>query len=349
MRTDETGRMAPNGEEQTQSGSAAAASVELPAEFQLEIRQFASSLPMLTYYEVLDVERDADDAAIRSGFFERSKRYHPDRYFAKKIGLYGPIITEIYKRVVAAYDVLRDPRLRQAYDKMIAGSVEPEPEPEATPVSSEETPSAPPRRKVKRSPTRGPSLRSRRGLDSPNRMLQALQSQLDRSRAKAKRHLEQALERKKVGDWTGAASRIKLAMAFDPRDEQLHVELTEVLHKANELTGKEAQRRGDALLGRGDRKGALEFLLEAAQLLPTEAQLAATVAVLLFETDGDLALAAEFGERAISLDCDTFDLHKLMGRIYRARGDVSGARKHLQRAWELDPMDREVKAELQAL
>ena len=347
MRTGEAGRMAPNGEGQAEaSRTADAGNVELSPEFQAEVRKFASLLPALTYYEVLDVARDADDAAIRSGFFERSKLYHPDRHFGKNVGLFGPLITEVYKRVVAAYDVLRDPRLRQAYDKMIGPAPEPQPEPEP---SSEAPQKSPARRKAARSRSRGPSLRSRSGLDSPNRTLQALQSQLDRSRAKARRHLEEALERKQLGDWAGAASRIKLALAFDPRDEQLHVELAEVLHNANDFNGKAAQRSGDALLERGDRKGALEFLLEAAQLLPADGELAATVARLLFETDGDLALAAEFGERAAALDCGTFDLHKLMGRICRVNGDVSGARKHLQRAWELDPMDSEVKAELQSL
>ncbi len=329
--------------------------LDISVEFQTEVRRFAESLPALTYYEVIGVEVDADEAQIRDAFFERSKRYHPDRYFSKNVGPYRPIITEVYKRVVAAHDVLRDARLREAYDKMVgvsgaatdaAGETAAETATEETP-----TPASTPRtrRKAPRSSTKGPSLRSRRGLRSPGRMLQGLQSQLDRSRAKARRHFEEALERKKAGDWVSASSRIKLALAFDPRDERFHQELAEVLHRANEVSGKEARRRGEALLQRGDPKGALDYLLEAAQFLPTDAELAVTVAGLLFGNGGDLKLAVEYGERAIALDAESVQLRKLLARLCRSVGNDVEARRHLQRAWELDPMDKEVRAELQAL
>ena len=38
---------------------------------------------------------------------------------------------------------------------------------------------------------------------------------------------------------------------------------------------------------------------------------------------------------------------KAAGEIYRKGGDSAKARKHLQRAWELDPMDKGIRQALQ--
>ena len=55
------------------------------------------------------------------------------------------------------------------------------------------------------------------------------------------------------------------------------------------------------------------------------------------------------GGQAAGLPGGAAHLRKLLGRICRSLGNDVEARKHLQRAWELDPMDKEVRAELQAL
>ena len=47
--------------------------VDLPQELREQIRELARVLPDLDYYELLEVERDADVAAIRDAFFERAR------------------------------------------------------------------------------------------------------------------------------------------------------------------------------------------------------------------------------------------------------------------------------------
>jgi len=70
------------------------------------------------YYTVLGVDRDADQAAVRSAYYGRARQLHPDRL----VGAPEPGRSQaahIYKRVVEAYQTLGDPVLRQVYDRTL--------------------------------------------------------------------------------------------------------------------------------------------------------------------------------------------------------------------------------------
>ncbi len=63
------------------------------------------------YYETLGVDRNADDAALKSAYRKLALRFHPDR---------NPDDTSAeqrFKDISEAYDVLKDPQKRAAYDR----------------------------------------------------------------------------------------------------------------------------------------------------------------------------------------------------------------------------------------
>jgi len=317
--------------------------VDLPDEFQAEIRELARALPGLDYFELLGVSHSATADEVRDAFFERSKIFHPDRYFKKELGPYAALLTEIYKRIVAAHDVLRDAKLRGSYQRTLAdtgaaakqSAFAPRPKPAAKPAAP--APAG-----------RGSSLRNRLGLQSPGLVLDSLQKQLEQSRARARKHFESALQQKATGYWARAAQLVELAIAFDPREKQFHDELADLLPRANAERAADVRRKAELLI-HGDRAGAAELLEEAAQLCPTDAELAHKLSNLLFETGADLAKAGLYGERAVALDEDDLRFRKSLAAIYRRAGQPQKARKHLQRAWELDPLDKEIRQALQTL
>jgi len=327
------------------SGEAARTSVrvDLPDEFQAEIRALARALPGLDYFEILGVSRSATPDAVRDAFFERSKTFHPDRYFKKELGPYAALLTEIYKRIVAAHDVLRDAKLRASYQRTLPDSnAVAKPSSFAARATTKPAAAAP-------APTgRGSSLRNRLGLQSPGLVLDSLQKQLEQSRVRARKHFEAALVHKGSGDWARAAQLVELALAFDPREKQYHEELAEILPRANTDRAADVRRKAELLL-HGDRAGAAELLEEAVQLCPTDAELAHKLSDLLFEIGGDPVRAALYGERAVALDEDDLRFRKSLAAIYRRAGQPQKARKHLQRAWELDPLDKEIRLALQTL
>ena len=65
----------------------------------------------LDYYEVLGVSRDADAGAIKSAYRKLAMEYHPDRNGGCKEN------EGKFKAVSEAYDCLKDPQKRAAYDR----------------------------------------------------------------------------------------------------------------------------------------------------------------------------------------------------------------------------------------
>src|SRR3982750_2142028 len=66
---------------------------------------------MAEYYSVLGVERGASDDDIKKAYRKLAMQYHPDRNNGAKDA------EEKFKEITEAYDVLRDPQKRAAFDR----------------------------------------------------------------------------------------------------------------------------------------------------------------------------------------------------------------------------------------
>lgn len=90
-----------------------------------------------SHYEILGVNRTADEEEIKRAFRRRALRVHPDRNPG------DPRAAAKFNRVNEAYEVLSDPDRRRAYDITLALSEEigPRPSPYASPAPP---PSPPP-------------------------------------------------------------------------------------------------------------------------------------------------------------------------------------------------------------
>ncbi|WP_176399668.1 DnaJ domain-containing protein, partial [Novosphingobium sp. B 225] len=65
----------------------------------------------LDYYELLEVTRDADDGVLKSSYRKLAMKWHPDR---------NPGDAEAegrFKSISEAYECLKDPQKRAAYDR----------------------------------------------------------------------------------------------------------------------------------------------------------------------------------------------------------------------------------------
>ncbi|MCC6610986.1 MAG: molecular chaperone DnaJ [Burkholderiales bacterium] len=71
------------------------------------------------YYEVLGVDRDADEEAIKKAFRKLAMKHHPDRNHG------NPQAEELFKEAKEAYEVLTDEQKRAAYDRFGHAGVNP--------------------------------------------------------------------------------------------------------------------------------------------------------------------------------------------------------------------------------
>jgi tetratricopeptide (TPR) repeat protein len=77
-----------------------------------------------SYYEMLDLPKDASMEDARRAFFRLSKRFHPDRLAPALRDELGETAEYIFSNLKEAETVLTDPLSREAYDRAMSGGPE---------------------------------------------------------------------------------------------------------------------------------------------------------------------------------------------------------------------------------
>lgn len=64
------------------------------------------------YLGLLGVTPETDKRALKRAYFKVSKEFHPDRYYGRKMGVFGPWLATIFEASTTAYETLSDPAAR---------------------------------------------------------------------------------------------------------------------------------------------------------------------------------------------------------------------------------------------
>jgi DnaJ-class molecular chaperone len=83
-----------------------------------EIKALARIVGELDYYQLLHLERGASPREVKLAYHSSSRAFHPDanRHLDSELQV---AVVNIAKCITEAYQVLRDPRRRRAYDEML--------------------------------------------------------------------------------------------------------------------------------------------------------------------------------------------------------------------------------------
>ncbi len=80
-----------------------------------------------THYEVLGVTRYAPEAVLQAAYFRLAKRYHPDVHHHPELADLRDRLEALFVRVREAYETLRNPQARAAYEERLARASRPAP------------------------------------------------------------------------------------------------------------------------------------------------------------------------------------------------------------------------------
>lgn len=74
------------------------------------------------FYQMLGVERGTDADALKSAYYALAKRFHPDRFHHEVKGAVMARAEQAFARIAQAYEVLKDPKRRDDYDRKLGES-----------------------------------------------------------------------------------------------------------------------------------------------------------------------------------------------------------------------------------
>jgi len=304
-------------------------SLEIDLETQRRILEVELKLDE-PYHELLGVGRGADAKQVKQAYFELSKEFHPDRYFRREIGAYRKRLDVIFKRILAAYELLSDPKVRAEVERSMDADAAATPNSDAAP----------------RELTKLERLRVRMPFKLPALLL-AERQQCGREFWQVAQH-DESQQR-----FIEAASAARLAIAFDPFNDRYREGFGRIQGRAAEMKAAALMDQADEAAREGvrDEKYASELfrLCEEALLYrPHQPELNERAARAAIDCDS-LDEALEYAERAVEHSPSVASYHVTLGMVHRARGNPGHAVRAFEKALEIDPRDREASAQTQLL
>ena len=301
--------------------------IDLPEDLQRRILDFDKGLDR-PYHVILGVSLDADARQIKRAYFALSKDFHPDRYFRREIGGFGERLERIFKKVVEAYELLSDPSTREELRRSMNA---PPPADEAAPADEPSDLS-----------------RKRAVLDRLRNHFRIPEKILTERRYKARQFFQSAMIAARKENWKEAAASVKLAIAFDPWNDEYKGGFARVQTEVHQLRAEELLAKAKDSWDEKSHAEALHLLEEVLHYRPTDAHVnerAALTAVAL----NDLDKAREYAENACELEPDSAAYQRTFGMVLRRAGLKDKAIAAFETALRLDPGDAEASEQLEAM
>jgi curved DNA-binding protein CbpA len=319
------------------------ASLEIPVEAQRRILLFEAGLER-PYHELLGVAAGVDAKAVKRAYFQLSKEYHPDRYYRREIGPYADKLDRIFKKVVEAYELLMDPTTRAELERSI-GSRPPEALVEAKPAAAAVAAPAAPDASPQAAP---PPSAGRRALERLHRQFRIPDAILAERRGRAREFHAAALIALKKQRWLDAAGSARLAIAFDPWNDEYKKRFAEAQAQVNQIRAKELLDRAEIAAHGNALPEALRLFVEALHYRPHDPVVNARAAEIALEL-GELGPAREYAERACELRNEVAAYQRTLGRVLTREGLRDKAVAAFERAVALDPRDAKSADEIKRL
>lgn len=305
--------------------------LEIDVAIQRRILEFEMTLAR-PYHEILGVAPEADAKQIKKAYFKLSKEFHPDRFFRKRIGTYAARLDRIFKKATEAYELLSDPATRAEIEKSMRGA--PPPRPSSSAAAEGSAPAAPPRPLTKLERLR-------------QRMPRLPESVLAERRRKAKEFFDAAKLSENRGSFVEAAQGVRLAIAFDPFNEEYKRAFGEVQARAMEQRAERLLEETEGL-DASQMKQALRMLEDVLLYRPHDPKVNDRAAGVALEL-GQVEKAREYAQRSVEHSPDVAAYRKTLARVHLAAGEKGHAAHELEKALKLDPADPWIRRVLTSL
>jgi curved DNA-binding protein CbpA len=295
--------------------------VDLDPGVRQEILDLDARLGLLDHYRVLGLEPGADSEQVKKAYWVQSRRFHPDRFYGRKLGPFASKIDRIFRRIAEAQQVLVDPVRRDEYLK------------------------------------EHPELRQRRTetASSSPRTSNPVDTREDERKARFAKHpyllkatrvtelINKARAALATGEFAKAHSDLHLASQMEPKNPEITKLLMAARKGQSESRGVSALRKAEAAETLGDWDNALKSYQEAFSSDPTLGRAAARAAELMKRLHKDLNQARMLAQKAVELNPKSADYKVLWATLLHEMGMKKLAVRQVEEALKLNPEHEEAK------
>jgi curved DNA-binding protein CbpA len=293
-----------------------------------EILWLSGQLDRLSHYALLGVKADADAATVKHAFLEKSKEFHPDRFFRKRLGSFKDRIERIFKALARANEALSDPVRRIEYDTEHYARFTPE-EKAAIDRLVQDRESEERRRADRRR-----VLAHARGF---------------KKITAARETYERGLDYMKTGDYSAAAEQFKLVGDLDPRHEDAKKKLAEATKQAARKRAKDYVARAVTEEQAGDETAAEQLYYAALGQDPDYAPAAGRLARMMLAQRKDPKMVKTYAEKGVAGEPKNADFRVTLGEVLYKLGLKKNAKRELEMALQLEPNHALAKALLKKI
>ncbi len=318
--------------------------IDLKVEQQARIDLLYEKLESSTFYDILEVKRDAPVKAIKRAYYRLSKEFHPDKFFRKELGDYKLRLELIFAKVNEAYRVLSDDRLRDDYDVQTFADRKDEGQ---AAMATHEVNFVGDAMKS-RAARRGQVSAKRKKGDVPH-FLKSAQSELTKRLKKARKAFLLAQQHYEKQEFEEAAAKFQLAMVLDSRNEEAPRMFKKAQEQGRNTRAEAAWRQGREALESEQFSVAAQHFKTAIDCQPTRGKYYNSFGKVVWEHTMRQRTAIELLRTAVEKEPDNLEYVIDLAKAYESVGMPSNALRAFERAAQLSPNNPDVKKALKRL
>lgn len=305
-----------------------------------------------TFYDLLGIEVAADTKAIQAAYYDLSRKWHPDRFFRREMGLHGEQLEVVFATITKAYKTLTNDAKRSDYDKEMRekGLLKEGVDGATHRVRSPGGPSF--HTTLHEDGDAGTRVRARRerakvGSMHKDKIRRAARERVKKDlgdkKKKAREYFEAGLKELAEGQPTKASSSFHLALQYDPENEEYKKKSSDV--NAQSKTAQSENRLSEARSAKelGGAKKALALYRKACERDLDDPKGYKELAELEMIVAQDPKAAMKWTKVAVDRDPDNVPWRLELAELYIKNKNKPAARREFDEVLKRDPKNSTAK------
>ncbi len=273
-------------------------------------------------YSMLGVSESATMKQIKEAYFEKTKMFHPDSYYARSVPAEDKhFLEDIYKKVQQAYETLKN--------KVPQKTIGAKPEPLSTQSKLD-------------------ILKAEKPADETSTK-HVITAQIKDRVKKASTYYNLGIKAFMDNDYSNAYINLKLAISYNPYEKEYINKMQEAEKHMKANRYEDLLKKADISIELNKPEDALNYLKTAIDLTNEKESIYYKLASILYDFNQSVKEAKNYCQKALELDPKNPDYHLLLAKIYKKARLFKSSLFEYEQTIALGVKADDIKAEIKQL